>query len=153
MFFLPPPPPHPPPPPPAGASPSFADIARIGSLARNHGHAAASIAAYKFGAENFKDEIAFPVNLGVSYADAGMWPEAIKWYSLFLSAVSTPDDLFARGRYRVALKMRPQMYVFTTFPLCIFVTFVQVRSATESGSCPAPDRQGLTPSFINPLLF
>lgn len=44
-----------------GASPSFADTARIGALARNHGHAAASIAAYKFGAENFRDEIAFPV--------------------------------------------------------------------------------------------
>ena len=64
---------------PLGASPSFADIARVANLARNHGHVAAAIAANKFGAENFKDEIAFPVNLGVNYADAGMWQDAIKW--------------------------------------------------------------------------
>jgi hypothetical protein len=63
----------------SGGSPSFGDIARIANLARNHGHSAASIAANKFGAENFKEEIAFPVNLGVNYADVGMWPEAIKW--------------------------------------------------------------------------
>lgn len=62
-----------------GGNPSFGDIARIANMARNHGHSAASIAANKFGAENFKDEIAFPVNLGVNYADAGMWQEAIKW--------------------------------------------------------------------------
>ena len=62
-----------------GASPSFSDIARVGSIARAHGHISAAIAAYKFGAQNFKDEIAFPVNLGVSYADAGQWLEAVKW--------------------------------------------------------------------------
>jgi hypothetical protein len=64
----------------AGGSPSFGDVARIANMARNHGHSAAAIAANKFGAENFKDEIAFPVNLGVNYADAGMWQDAIKWW-------------------------------------------------------------------------
>ncbi len=56
----------------------------------------------------------------MSYADAGMWADAIKWYSSTLAAVWKSDDLFLRpasldqvilaGRYRAALKMRPQMY-------------------------------------------